>query len=88
MKRISAFLMVVIMVFSLTACGVDSQESETDRVETETVSNTDFSEKNEQDTVAEPSENFVLITGGTFEMGSPDREAWRSEDETQHTVTV
>ncbi|MDE7429097.1 MAG: SUMF1/EgtB/PvdO family nonheme iron enzyme [Lachnospiraceae bacterium] len=33
-------------------------------------------------------ENFVLIEGGTFEMGSPDTENWRSEDETQHTVTV
>ncbi len=33
-------------------------------------------------------EDFVLISGGTFWMGSPAEEAWRSEDETQHTVTV
>lgn len=33
-------------------------------------------------------ENFVLITGGTFRMESPDTESWRSEDEVQHTVTV
>lgn len=55
MKRVSAFLMVVIMIFSLAACGADSQESEMDSVETEVVS---------------------------------DTEAWRSQDETQHTVTV
>ncbi len=25
---------------------------------------------------------FVLIPGGTFQMGSPETENWRSEDET------
>lgn len=33
-------------------------------------------------------EEFVLIPGGTFQMGSPEEEAWRSEDEVRHTVTV
>lgn len=33
-------------------------------------------------------ENFVLIPGGTFQMGSPETENWRSADEAQHTVTV
>lgn len=33
-------------------------------------------------------DGFILISGGTFEMGSPDGEAWRSDDETLHTVTV
>ena len=33
-------------------------------------------------------DGFILISGGTFEMGSPDEEAWRSDDETLHTVTV
>ena len=33
-------------------------------------------------------EEFVLIESGTFEMGSPESEAWRGEDEIQHTVTV
>lgn len=33
-------------------------------------------------------EDFVLIPGGTFQMGSPESEAWRSADETPHTVTV
>lgn len=35
-----------------------------------------------------PPENFALITGGTFEMGSLNTEAWRLEDETLHIVTV
>lgn len=29
-----------------------------------------------------------LKSGGTFQMGSPEEEAWRSEDEVRHTVTV
>lgn len=40
------------------------------------------------DTAPEPPENFVLIPGGTFEMGSPETESWRAEDETLHTVAV
>ena len=33
-------------------------------------------------------DGFVLIKGGSFEMGSPSDEPWRSADETRHTVTV
>lgn len=33
-------------------------------------------------------DGFLSIPGGTFTMGSPESEAWRSEDEQQHTVTV
>lgn len=32
--------------------------------------------------------DFVLISGGSFVMGSADDEPWRSADETQHDVTV
>ena len=32
--------------------------------------------------------DFILIKGGTFSMGSPESEDWRSNDETQHNVTV
>ena len=33
-------------------------------------------------------DGFILIHGGSFAMGSPEDEPWRSADETQHTVTV
>ena len=33
-------------------------------------------------------DGFVLIEGGSFAMGSPEDEPWRSADETQHTVSV
>lgn len=34
------------------------------------------------------SDDFVLIKGGTFKMGSPESENWRGNDETQHEVTI
>lgn len=33
-------------------------------------------------------EGFVLISGGSFQMGSPETESWRSPDETQHLVNL
>ena len=41
-----------------------------------------------QQAVVTADDGFVLIKGGSFEMGSPEDEPWRSADETQHTVTV
>ena len=38
--------------------------------------------------LTEVEDGFVFISGGTFEMGSPEDEAWRSDDETLHTVTI
>ena len=34
------------------------------------------------------NDGYVLISGGTYLMGSPDTENWRIEDEKQHEVTV
>ncbi len=33
-------------------------------------------------------DNLVLVRGGTFIMGSPESEAQRERDETQHQVTI
>lgn len=44
----------------------------------------------EKEEVAEAAmpEDFVFIKGGSFTMGSPADELWRSSDEVQHSVTV
>ena len=39
-------------------------------------------------TFASPGKDFVLIKGGSFTMGSPESEDWRSGDEKQHSATV
>ncbi len=41
-----------------------------------------------KDDLVSINDGFVMIKGGSFKMGSPESEAWRSNDETQHTVTV
>ena len=53
----------------------------------ESVTVSTSSEENEVSMMEIP-ESFVLIEGGTFHMGSSETENWRSDDETQHTVTV
>ncbi|MDO4554065.1 MAG: flavodoxin [Lachnospiraceae bacterium] len=41
-----------------------------------------------ENTTITASDEFVFIHGGTFSMGSPETENWRSSDEILHTVTV
>lgn len=72
MKKISACILASVMIFAFCMCGKAEMEAEEITVES----------------TQETSENFVLISGGSFQMGSPEDEAWRLEDEAQHTVTV
>lgn len=95
MKKISAFILAVVMLFAHCACGKTDMETEMEfekpTVEStpEATDKTDTTDEVQTDSpLKDISENFVLISGGTFQMGSPEDEAWRSEDETQHTVTV
>ena len=84
MKRISAFLLAIVMLLAMSACSTESQ----DKPSNGSSGSTDTSTANSDNTTTTAPENFVLIKGGTFAMGSLDTEAWRSDDETQHAVTV
>jgi len=88
LKRISAFLLAMLMLIVMSACGTDIQNQGAGGTSNETSRNTGTNPANSENASIEVPENFVRIKGGTFEMGSPDTEAWRSDDETQHTVTV
>lgn len=81
MKRLTAFFLSLIMLLSLVACSTDTNSTEEESVSEPPASS---------QTVAKQDipEEFVLIKGGSFQMGSPDSEPWRSEDELQHTVTI
>lgn len=85
MKKIAVFFLTAVMALSLAACGSNKDpqnEEKGNQTDTNTVSTPSDTQ------IAEAPENFVLIKGGTFQMGSPEDEAWRSSDETQHSVTV
>lgn len=89
MKKISAFFIAVVMLLALCSCGSEATEPDmvfsTDNGSEETDITNETETNNVENNI---SENFVLISEGTFQMGSPEDEAWRSQDETRHTVTV
>lgn len=80
MKKMVSLFLLFSIIFSFAACsqpqnfGTSSKE----------VSVSNSLEKTDR----KVPENFVFIKGGSFQMGSPESEAWRSVDETQHSVTV
>ncbi len=95
MKKVAAVFLSLMLLLSLTACG----QSETEQqgitqadVQAENSENstpdTEVQDSHGQIPEANIEDGFIRIMGGTFQMGSPDMEAWRSDDETQHPVTV
>ena len=74
------------MIFSIVVYGQSDTTDES--VTSETAEIVEENSINTANTEADVPENFVFVEGGTFQMGSPEDEAWRSDDETQHTVTV
>ncbi len=104
MKRITSMLLAVLVLLTLAACGNPNtdESSEPEPSQTQTPASSaasssavaatpepvNSSEAEEQEMNIPVPENFVLITGGSFDMGSPDTEPWRGKDETQHQVTV
>lgn len=49
-----------------------------------------FSNNKEQEKmeITETDDGLIFINGGTFQMGSPENELQRNEDEKQHVVAV
>ena len=81
MKRVAKLLLAGLMLLALTACGRQAPQEEPFAPSAPTQA------KPPLEAVSVP-EDFLLIHGGTFQMGSPDSEPWRGEDEVQHTVTI
>ena len=68
----------------------ENTENPSGQIEEETDSRTEQEPSAEEPAgqAASVDDGFILVNGGTFEMGSPETESWRSEDELLHTVTV
>lgn len=88
MKKSITFLLALLMLLPFAACSQGEgapprlvPASASDAPQASGASDPETPPTNAPD-------DFVLVKGGTFQMGSPGAEAWRSGDETQHTVTV
>lgn len=88
MKRILSFTLVLCLLLCLAACGQTDRGSRDESEGSQTNSETQENSGNKDTSNMNIPENFVLIKGGTFQMGSPESEAWRCADEMQHSVTV
>lgn len=83
MKRILSLMLAAVLAGTMVSCG-----SQTPPEQSQQSTLPPSSSQQDQEEQPQIPENFILVEGGTFSMGSPDSEAWRSDDETQHTVTV
>ena len=101
MKKVIAAFLSLVLVLSIIACGqpgAEPQENAPDaHPESSGNQTTDANAADTREDAGQESgqmpgtdakDSFICVTGGTFQMGSPDTESWRSDDEAQHTVTV
>lgn len=83
-KKVIALLIAILIVVIIAGIiFVVTMQSESEH-------NTNLGEANTNNNanVEVTDDGLVLITGGTFQMGSPESEMQRETDETQHEVTV
>ncbi len=86
MKEITGVFLSLLILASLAACSsADDRDGESI---SQPPASSQSADVRETVTNQEVLEGFILIKGGSFQMGSQDSEPWRSQDETQHTVTV
>lgn len=91
MRKFVASLLSVVLLISLTACGsaeTNQQENTQAGVQTKSSENNaggvpdaDAEGSVEPGQASDIEDGFILITGGTFQMGSPDTERWRRNKE-------
>ncbi len=91
MKRMIPLLLTIVLLITLAGCNGAGQQAPSAPAQTSEQTpdqqSTAAPIESTQPEIA-PPEDFVLISGGTFQMGSLESEAWRVEDETAHTVTL
>ncbi len=97
--KVVAFI-IPILVCALVAVGLNLP-SQSEPWQGNSIETTEENSRGTTENTTSPSEpgeadrqtvsvedGFVLVHGGSFAMGSPNDEPWRSADETRHTVAV
>ena len=88
MKKSMVLFLSLPMLITFTACSQEGDNISSSAPTPAAAAPQTFEVSDPETPSVDVPDNFVLVKGGNFQMGSPDTEAWRSEDETQHTVTV
>ena len=84
-KKIIALLIFLLIMMLLVGIGYFflNTDNKTDDINSQTNQNENYNNLN-----VSSDDGFIFIKGYTFNMGSPDNEVQRENDETQHSVTV
>ncbi len=88
MKRTISILLALLLASVLVGCGGTESQAPAAPSEPAQGPNQTAAQTGSTQPKIAPPEDFVLISGGTFQMGSPESEAWRVDDENAHTVTL
>ena len=87
-KKIIALIICIIIVAIIgVAIWYMSKQRETKNNYNESNLFSNNKEQKEME-ITETDDGLIFINGGTFEMGSPENELQRNEDEKQHVVTI
>ena len=85
-KKVVALIISIIFVLAIVGIVVYMQKTN-NKSDNNIYAKTEDGEKSNSN-IAQTDDGLIFIKGGTFEMGSPQNEAQRNEDEVQHSVTV
>lgn len=91
-KHIFSIACAGLAALALSGCGRGTDTVQTELTGSTAAAGTTVQENSQaaqgESQSGETEDGMLLITGGTFEMGSPETESWRSGDETLHSVSV
>ena len=85
-KKVVALIISIIFVLAIVGIVVYMQKTN-NKNDNNIYAKTEDGEKSNSN-IAQTDDGLIFIKSGTFEMGSPQNEAQRNEDEVQHSVTV
>ena len=85
-KRIIALIISIVIILLIVGIVIYIQKSQSKKDNNIYAQNNNGEQQNSN--ITQTDDGLIFIKGGTFNMGSPENELQRNEDETQHSVTV
>ena len=85
-KKIIALIISIIIVLAIVGIAIYIQKSQNKKDNNVYAQDNNGEQQNYN--MTQTDDGLIFIKGGTFNMGSPENESQRNEDEKQHSVTV